>query len=167
MSNLEIRRITADETKPLRHSVLWPSIPVDDQLYPYDALPSTVHLGAFSPSHEPPLVGCLTLVQEPFTRPNSLKSPPPPAQVQLRKFAVDGKLQGQGIGRLLFQEAVKTCREVGEGQPVLLHLDAREEQVGFYQRLGMDVLDPEVFGKRGAGGLGPEIPHVRMGKVLQ
>lgn len=50
------------------------------------------------------------------------------------------------------------------GPPALLHLDARREQAGFYERRGFSVLDPEVFVKKGPGGQGPGVEYVRMGR---
>ncbi|WWD20356.1 hypothetical protein CI109_104832 [Kwoniella shandongensis] len=49
---LRFRPISATATIPLRHLVLWPSIPADQQLVPeYDFEPTTIHLGTFlSPS---------------------------------------------------------------------------------------------------------------------
>ncbi|KAK8849729.1 hypothetical protein IAR55_005064 [Kwoniella newhampshirensis] len=45
---LTFRPIPPTATIPLRHLVLWPSIPLQDQLVPdYDFEPTTIHLGAF------------------------------------------------------------------------------------------------------------------------
>ncbi|KAL7419239.1 hypothetical protein Q5752_006076 [Cryptotrichosporon argae] len=173
---LEIRPVTPAELAPIRHAVLWPSIPPDAQLLPYDFLPTTIHLGAFESGA---LVGCLTLTVEAYK--GALPSPPSPPfpsptdptfptlpyparQVQLHKFAVLPHLQGKGIGRALFLAAAAAIH--AGPAPALLHFDARANQQGFYARLGAGVLDPATFETRGPTGTATPVTHIRMGMVV-
>lgn len=186
--SITIRPIEPEQTAPLRHAVLWPTVDPKRQLLPYDHLPTTLHFGAFilsTPSdiHLPPEylpasasqqpVGVLTVTLEPYAHPERL--PPsyrPAVGRQLHKFGVLQSLQGQGVGRqLLFHLVDHLTSEIrarGEEQPepVLLHFDARANQRGFYERLGMEMLDPEIFVKRGPTGDAPPAEYVRMGKLL-
>lgn len=127
--------------------------------------------------------GVLTLVPTPYTRPlppalaaaldvpaatddpPATAEPTPTPATQLRKFALHPALRGRGLGRALFDAAVRLLEQQHHG-PHLLHLDARTAQTGFYERLGCTVLDDDVFTKVGPNGDGPAIPHVRMGTVV-
>lgn len=187
--SITIRPIAPEQTAPLRHAVLWPTVDPNRQLLPYDHLPTTHHFGAFvlsTPSdlhlpqeYLPALsdqqpVGVLTVTLEPYVHPQRL--PPsyrPAVGHQLHKFGVLQSLQGQGVGRRLLSHLVDylTTEISGRGEdkdvePVLLHFDARANQRGFYERLGMEMLDPEIFIKRGPTGDGPPAEYVRMGKLL-
>lgn len=182
-----IRPVDPEELKLLRHEVLWPSIPIDSQLADYDYVPGALHLGLFLPtsefralsipsSYDDLPVGIVTLVPTPYTLPlppsiaESLPDFTGEPATQLRKFALHPNLQGKGLGRVMFDASVEHLRrrdkEEGEERPRLLHLDARTNQTGFYERLGLTVLDPEVFTKVGTNGAGPAIPHLRMGIVI-
>ncbi|RSH76698.1 uncharacterized protein EHS24_005446 [Apiotrichum porosum] len=181
-----IRPIPATSTSLLRHTVLWPSIPLAAQLLPYDHEPTTAHLGAFLPvppanfglhdvpndyspgALDPQPVGCLTVVFEEYlgALPNDIKARGPiRQQVQLHKFAVLQQLQGQRIGRRLIERALADLASLDAGR-ILFHFDARLDQIGFYERLGMRILDPRVFIKYGPTGDGPPIEHIRMGKII-
>ncbi|GFZ49681.1 hypothetical protein JCM24511_07083 [Saitozyma sp. JCM 24511] len=187
--SITIRPIAPEQTAPLRHAVLWPTVDPNRQLLPYDHLPTTHHFGAFVlstpsnlhlpqeylpslPDQQP--VGVLTLTLEPYAHPQRL--PPsyrPAVGHQLHKFGVLQSLQGQGVGRRLLSHLVDylTAETSARGEdkpvePVLLHFDARANQRGFYERLGMEMLDPEIFIKRGPTGDGPPAEYVRMGKLL-
>jgi len=57
--------------------------------------------------------------------------------VRLRGMAVDPMWQGQGLGRLLFEEAVSRLRQAGAD---VLWANARDSALGFYVRFGMEVV---------------------------
>lgn len=186
-----IRPVPPAALRQLRHEVLWPSIPIEAQLAEYDHAPGALHLGLFLPpsqlrelgipaAYDSLPVGIVTLVPTPYRS----DVPLPPALLsalsntdgtdvdaewsgepatQLRKFALHPALQGRGLGRVMFDAAVGHLKQ---DRPQLLHLDARTEQTGFYERLGLAVLDPKVFTKVGPNGDGPAIPHLRMGCVI-
>lgn len=186
--NLAIRPIPASSTHALRHRVLWPSVALEVQAQPYDVAEGTVHLGAFtSPASssapqpdesgaEPCGVLTLVIAPCPCALPAALQpsASSPPLQVQLRKFAVAPEMQGRGVGGAMLVAAVDEVRRIRDSAagrtqdppPALLHLDARREQAGFYERRGFCVLDPEVFVKKGPGGGGPDVEYVRMGRIV-
>lgn len=183
----DIRPVDPDQLKLLRHEVLWPSIPFGEQLADYDYALGALHLGLFLPpsqlrslsissAYDELPVGVVTLVPTPYTPPlpSSLSSTLPdytgePA-TQLRKFALHPNLQGRGLGRIMFDACVSALqakdKQDGREGKRLLHLDARTNQVGFYERLGLAVLDEKVFTKVGPNGDGPSIPHLRMGIAI-
>jgi ribosomal protein S18 acetylase RimI-like enzyme len=185
--NVLIRLITPEEVVPLRHAVLWPSIPIDKQLMEYDTLPTTRHVGAFlrdspdlrsgSPStsslaeddNAVAPVGILTLTLESY--PSAAPVPPPitalnpTRHIQLHKFAVATELQGRGIGRNMY-EYVRELLAADDAGVTLLHLDARKSQRGLYEKLGVHVLDDGVRIKRGPGDAGPPVEYIRMGQVV-
>lgn len=179
--------IQAEDTRSIRHTVLWPSIPIQDQLLPFDTLSSTVHYGAFSAGRPNEPVACLTITLERYAHPDRLPadiisaletqtfpakshSPqPPPAQYQLHKFAVLPEYQGKGFGKALLhtaiQELVLKVREQGV-RVFLFHFDARSSQMDMYKHLGFRVLDDERFMKYGSTDKGPGVEYVRMGQLF-
>jgi len=185
-----VRLITPPEVVPLRHAVLWPSIPIDKQLMDYDTFSTTRHVGAFlqrsptpapglaaGPSSSPaghddtsPLVGVLTLTLERYPSstplPAHVTDSDPTRHIQLHKFAVATELQGNGIGRKMYEYVRELLAADDEGV-TLLHLDARKSQRGLYERLGVQVLDEGVRIKRGPGDAGPPTEYIRMGEVVR
>jgi GNAT superfamily N-acetyltransferase len=162
---VQVRRIEANLLPPIRHAVLWPSVAIETQLQPFDSAETTIHYGAFIPEDENP-IGCLTLTREDY------KKDLPPAisetiqgQYQVHKFAVLQEYQGRGIGSALFHHVLEHLQQLG-GKPILLHLDARVEQRGWYERFGLQVLDEKVFIKKGPTGNGPAVEYIRLGIVI-
>ncbi|HNW36323.1 MAG TPA: GNAT family N-acetyltransferase, partial [Candidatus Ozemobacteraceae bacterium] len=106
-----------------------------------DDAPGTIHLAAYMDQE---LAGCVTFIRSPFEgRP----------AFQVRGMAVDTGCQGYGIGRALLAAAEKVV-----GQDEASHLwwcNARASAVGFYQKLGWQVVSEE-FDVPGIG------PHARM-----
>ncbi|RXK37970.1 hypothetical protein M231_04756 [Tremella mesenterica] len=136
--------------------------------------------------HDETPIACLTLVLEPYlgklpehisntTGGETLNT------VQLHKFAVKFDLQGKGIGRQMLQyvydlfstsamvEGDESLKEtlMGVQKPILLHLDSRKVQAGFYIKAGLEVLDGNVFIKRGPTGDGYPHEYVRMGRLIK
>jgi len=162
---------------PLRQRVLWPDASLASCLVPGDAglggcesgVAAVQHLGVFE-AFDDALVGAL-----------SLYATPPAAieagwTVQLRKFVVEPWAQRKGFGTKLLEQAAafapalaaraaaatataaanSTAAGAPSSQPqqqisVVLWLDAREEQEGFYAARGFarDAAAPEPFAKRG------------------
>ena len=216
---LSIRAVRAEETVPLRKLVLWPGLPLEDQLRPYDHFPTTVHIGAFLPSTltstsnstsgedtslqlptppitpltTPPItshegyekeemVACLSLVFEPYLGARNL-SDVPKTEIQLHKFAVRPDLQGLGVGRAMVAFVMRLLGDTTNGprvappagferfaeleRPILLHLDSRYLQRGFYSAIGLGVLDEKTWQFRGVHGDQPLKEYIRMGKLIQ
>lgn len=141
--DVEIRRIAAADTRPLRLSVLRPGQPPEAAVYPQDDDPATVHLGAFTPGGE--LVGIATLLP-PEARVAG-QPPYPEPGLRFRGMAVPEAWRGKGVGTLLLKELRRLARERGARE---LWANARLSAVGFYDRQGFKVVSTE-FEIRGLG----------------
>ncbi|KAI9065963.1 acyl-CoA N-acyltransferase [Trametes sanguinea] len=136
--DINIRRISADETVPLRHSVLWPDHPVSHVLLPEDS--SGFHYGAFLLDSSTP-VAVISAFYDPLPpttdSPASPSQPPETAQrtARFRKFACDPAYQGKGIGTRLLQHVFDVAaKEMGCS---VVWCDARRSAAGWYERRGM------------------------------
>ncbi|OSC98216.1 GCN5-related N-acetyltransferase [Trametes coccinea BRFM310] len=135
--DINIRSISAEETVPLRHSVLWPDHPVSYVLLPEDS--SGFHYGAFLPGSSTP-VAVISVFYDPLPTTGSSASPSqPPAAAQrtarFRKFACDPAYQGRGIGTGLLQHVFDVAaKEMGCS---VVWCDARLSAAGWYERRGM------------------------------
>ncbi|UYZ63008.1 GNAT family N-acetyltransferase [Hymenobacter weizhouensis] len=136
-SPILIRPISAADTYPLRHQVLWPQESIeyvrlnsDEQGY---------HFGAFRNAK---LVSVISL----FIDGNVAR---------FRKFATRPDCQGQGIGSQLFRHVLAFAREKGVRR---IWCDARAVNEAFYRAFG---LEPE--GNRFYRGT---IPYIRMAREL-
>jgi GNAT superfamily N-acetyltransferase len=118
------RAAAGDEVLPLRMAVLRPDQPV---VAPdYDQRPDTRHVGAYDGAV---LVGCATVFPSPYDG--------EPAAWQLRGMAVAPERQGEGVGAVVLRAIIDIAREAGAP---LLWANARVTALGFYERLGFDVI---------------------------
>ncbi|AKD56543.1 GNAT family N-acetyltransferase [Spirosoma radiotolerans] len=134
---LTIQSITAEQTYPLRHSVLWPDKPLEYVKVDDDA--AGYHFGAFQ--HEE-LIAVISLFV------NGQES-------RFRKFATHPDFQRKGVGTLLLNHVIAEARRLGA---TLLWCDARLDAADFYRRFGMNAVS-EVFYK------GP-IPYAKFSLTL-
>ena len=125
-----IRRISAEDTVPLRHTVLWPDHPVSYVLLPEDA--SGFHYGAFLPDISIP-VAVISVFIDPL--PASEGDTPSGDVARFRKFACDPEHQGKGIGSALLKHAFGSAAT--EMKCVAIWCDARLSAAGWYERRGM------------------------------
>ena len=167
-----IRRITPEETIPLRHSVLWPDHPVSHVLLPEDA--SGHHYGAFLPHSRTP-VAVISAFIDPLPRSDPDASSEPSGSLnakaaRFRKFACDSQHQGKGIGTALLRhvfDAARTEMECG-----VIWCDARLSAAGWYERRGMRRFGATFFKgdieyvrmKADLPVRGPLVPNVCLGK---
>jgi predicted GNAT family N-acyltransferase len=135
-----IRRVTAEEVRPLRHTVLRPSQPFQETLYPGDD--TGVHLGAFDGER---LVGIASLYEED-------RAGGPAGGWRLRGMATDAGVRGAGFGAALLTGCLEHVAAAGGTE---LWCNARLPAVGFYRRAGLEVVSDE-FEVPGIG------PHVVM-----
>ena len=110
-----IRRITTEETLPLRRDVLYPNETLDAVKVPNDE--DGLHFGLFEDAQ---LVGVVSL----FLR---------RTDAQFRKLAVHPACQGKGYGRLLIHHLIQLCRKEHVG---LLWCHARDTAESFYTQFG-------------------------------
>lgn len=134
---LTIQSITAEQTYPLRHSVLWPDKPLDYVMVDDDA--AGHHFGAFNNEE---LIAVISLFV------NGQES-------RFRKFAAHPDHQRKGVGTLLLNHVIAEARRLGA---TVLWCDARLDAADFYRRFGMTAVS-DVFYK------GP-IPYAKFSLTL-
>jgi predicted GNAT family N-acyltransferase len=139
-ANRLIRRVAAEDVRPLRHRVLRPGQAFEQTVYPGDD--AGVHLGAFDGDR---LVGIASLYQED-------RAGGPAGGWRLRGMATDAGVRGAGFGAVLLAGCVEAVAEAGGTE---LWCNARMAAVGFYRRGGFEVVSEE-FDVPGIG------PHVVM-----
>jgi ribosomal protein S18 acetylase RimI-like enzyme len=127
----EVRFIRTEETWPLRLAVLRPGRPIESVRFPGDDAPTTRHFGAFREGH---LLGIASLYSAEMP-----ERPGLPA-FQLRGMATAPEARGRGLGRALVCASIAfTC----EGDVQLLWCNARSGAVGFYRKLGFEIVGGE------------------------
>jgi predicted GNAT family N-acyltransferase len=138
-----IRRIAAEEVRPLRHAVLRPGQAFEETAYLDDD--AGVHLGAFDADGR--LVGIGSLDRE--DRPGG-----PAGGWRLRGMATDAGVRGAGCGAAELAAALDHVAAEGGTE---LWCNARLPAVGFYRRAGFDVVSDEFD----VAGIGPHVVMVR------
>lgn len=124
---LKIVKITSIETYSIRISVLRKGKSLVLCPFEGDDLPSTIHLGAFFNDN---LVGIISVFK---TRNDSFNNE---NQFQIRGMAVLEANQNQGIGKFLVEQAeINSKKVIGN----LIWMNARENAVGFYKKLGYSI----------------------------
>lgn len=120
-----IRKISAEETYPVRQQVLRPGRPVTEVFFEGDLEPETFHIGYFN-AHE--IVGVATYVSRNSTYFEAS------LQYQLRGMAVLPNHRGKYIGETLLQQGEKLLKN--KYPEILLWFNAREAAIGFYRKYG-------------------------------
>lgn len=132
-----VREGELSELLPLRRRVLRPGF--DVRASDYDSSPGIRHVVAVDGTE---VVGCATVYPCGFED--------EPAAWQLRGMAVAPEVQGTGVGARVLLGAIDIIREAGAP---LLWANARVTALGFYERLGFEVVGEEYL-------YGPlELPH--------
>lgn len=137
--HISIRTITAQQTVPLRHSVLWPDKPVEYVLLPEDE--TGYHFGVFLGDDEYP-IAVIPLFAEDVPRdahadehPSRAPSTDSMSAARFRKFACAKSFQGRGVGTALLQHVLAVSRELLQCSTVWC--DARVESAAWYERRGL------------------------------
>lgn len=115
---MEIKEISASETWPLRHKVMWPNKPLDFVFLPLDA--EGIHYVLFENNILISVISLFINNQE----------------GQFRKFATDDYFQGRGYGTKLLDHLIEKAKKLNLKS---LKCDARITAIEFYQRFGMKV----------------------------
>ena len=123
-----IRRVSAEEVRPLRHTVLRPGRAFEETAYPGDD--AGLHLGAFAADR---LVGIASLYEED-------RADGPAGGWRLRGMATDAGVRGAGFGAALLAGCVDEVAAAGGTE---LWCNARMAAVGFYRRAGFEVVSDE------------------------
>lgn len=129
--NYFIQEITATDTYPVRHLVLRAGKPIESCHFEGDELPSTHHFGCFLDNQ---LIGVVSLFEAENLLLGAGKS------FQIRGMAVLDSHQKQGIGETLVSKAESFC--ITE-KARLIWFNARTSAVGFYQKMGYEIIGSE------------------------
>ena len=127
-----IRKISAEETYPVRQQVLRPLRPAREIFFEGDLEPKTFHIGFFDANE---IVGVATYVdrKNPFFE--------APLQYQLRGMAVLPDYRGKNIGEALLLHGEKLLKN--KNSEILLWFNAREVAIDFYKKYGYQAIgDP-------------------------
>lgn len=139
-------RITASDTRPLRHAILRPSQPLDACVYPGDDDAAAFHLGVRE--------GFELVAVASFYRASAPGSDS--ADLRIRGMAVQPEHRGRGHGRRLVDAGPIVAGEQ-PAAPSCVWCNARTSAAGYYARLGFtqrgDVFEIE--------GIGPHVVMVR------
>ncbi len=135
----ELRRITAQQTRPLRQQLLRQGIPLEKLVYAGDSDENALHVGAYDAAGAQ--VGIATVMrQPPGTSVGTPSTHPLPGAAQawrLRGMAVIETMRGAGIGRAMLRACVGHVAVQGGA---FLWCDAREHAVPFYEKDGFVVM---------------------------
>lgn len=121
-----VEEITAEQTRPLRRTILRPGQPPEAAVYPDDAAAGSVHFGAFKAAE---LVGIVS-----FSREAWAGAPDEPA-ARLRGMATREDARGAGFGVALFEAGYRWAEASGL---VRIWCNARSSAAGFYRRIGFE-----------------------------
>lgn len=126
IDKIMVKEIGAEETFPLRASILRNNIPLPIS-FEGDNTPTTIHLGAYSVGE---LVGVCSFMKSisPLVQGN---------QYQLRGMATSEDFQGKGIGKLMLITAIDMLKNRGV---TTLWCKAREIAVAFYKKQGFKII---------------------------
>jgi GNAT superfamily N-acetyltransferase len=130
---MEVLRIKAIDTYPIRHKMLRPSGTVEDCMFQGDHDELTFHLGAFV---DKKLVSVASFYFEKHPAFSEAY------QYRLRGMATLPEYQGQGYSSALLRTAFPVIKQ---NQCSLLWCNAREKALGFYQKVGFNATG-ELFG---------------------
>ena len=128
MSKIEVKKITYQETFPVRSSVLRQGKPIETCFFLGDDAEETTHFGLFKDNS---LIGVASVFK---VKNESFKKN---IQYQLRGMAVLNEFQGLGFGNVILK---KVCQFVENENVEVLWFNARENAVPFYQNFGFTVL---------------------------
>tara|TARA_B110000285_G_C15080662_1_gene593304 strand:- start:746 stop:1213 length:468 start_codon:yes stop_codon:yes gene_type:complete len=133
-----IRNIAAEETRPVRHQVLWPHLPdVESCVIDMDHAPHAHHIGAFDASGK--LVGVCSLFQQRSERfPEAISRDIP--VYRLRTMGTLEEVRGQGSAADIIDYVCQWCTAQGVK---CVWCDARQVAFGFYERLGFEFVSEE------------------------
>lgn len=142
-----IKRITAEDTRNLRHIILRPHQSPEELIYPGDEDPESVHFGLFCDNK---LTGIASVYRQSPAGLNSNDS------WRLRGMATAEEVRGMGFGKELMNECLKYVKEK-KGK--VFWCTARTTAESFYEMFGLK-RQGEVFTPEGLG------EHVIMSREL-
>jgi GNAT superfamily N-acetyltransferase len=143
MSDFEfvVKRISAEDTRPLRQQLLRRGVPLEHLLYNGDLQPDTLHVGAFAAEKH---IGIATVMCQPPNISDGVPAVHPhPNEMtafRLRGMAVTDEAQGKGVGAAM----LKACAgHVAQQGGAFLWCDARITARDFYSKYGFVIIGEE------------------------
>ncbi|KAF8878132.1 hypothetical protein CPB84DRAFT_1817533 [Gymnopilus junonius] len=128
------QKTSVDRTLQLRHSVLWPSMPLSHVILPEDE--SGTHIGAFFPGQTDPIaVISLFLENCPIDKEEIVLNNTHEQAVRFRKFACSPQYQGKGLGTQLLRYALSIAQS--EQGATIAWCDARTDSAEWYRKRGL------------------------------
>lgn len=127
---IEVRRISAEQTRELRFLVLWPhKSGIEDCIIDIDKREDAMHFGAFLDNK---LIGVASVFEMSSDKIDYNK------QFRLRAMASHPEYRGINAGKAIVEFAIEVCRSKGAD---VLWCDARKVALGFYEKLGFNRID--------------------------
>lgn len=129
LKNMQIiKKIIALDTFQVRHPVLRNEKPIESCHFDGDNLKSTVHFGLFDTDKIQAVISLFETKNAHFVSEK---------QIQIRGMAVLQEHQKKGFGKILITNAEHYCIQ---NKSNLIWFNARQEAVGFYQRMGYVII---------------------------
>ena len=125
-SMIKISEITAEQTYPIRQTVLRQNEPLEKCIYPFDTDDSTLHFGLFESDLLVGIISIFETKKELFVDDK---------QYQIRGMAVLENHQKKGYGGALVRHAVS---QLQKEKNFLVWFNARIIAVGFYEKLNFE-----------------------------
>ena len=122
-----IKKITKEQTYPVRNNILRKGKPVESCHFPGDDSETTFHFGYH---HNEQIIGIVSLFQ------TTNKIFDNSIQFQIRGMAIQENHQKKGIGKALIEYLEQFLKPHHQ---VLLWFNARESAVPFYKKLGYEI----------------------------
>ena len=141
---MEVKRINPNDTYHIRNKVLRPGRPVETCYFDGDDDELTFHLGAFVNSK---LVSIASFY---YDKNDTVEVD---HQFRLRGMATLPDFQGQGFSSALVKTAIPLIKQ---NHCHLLWCNARLSAQGFYEKIGFQIQDPQIFDIPDVG------PHILM-----
>jgi GNAT superfamily N-acetyltransferase len=138
---VQVTEIEAAATYDLRRRVLRGGRPDAEVAFSGDQLPGAFHLGVVDEGGSVLAVATFSPEATPYR--------PVARAVRLRGMAVEPSWAGRGLGRMLLEAATVRLRQDGVE---VLWANVRDQTIGFYRRLGWEVLGESFVTETG-------IPH--------
>lgn len=139
-----IKKIAQEQTLPLRSLVLRKGMPLEKCILPTDEVPGIFHLGYFKGDQ---LICIATFFPEDTQDKGT-------GGFRLRGMATDPAFAGKGFGAELIKFAIN---ELTSAQASYIWCNARTTAVGFYHKLGFEVISEEFE----VSGIGPHFDMYR------
>tara|TARA_A100000171_G_scaffold365_2_gene608 strand:+ start:1333 stop:1791 length:459 start_codon:yes stop_codon:yes gene_type:complete len=129
---IEIRELSAAQTRPVRQRVLRPHQRPEELVYPGDDDADTFHLGAMSAAGDVLAILSMYRHAQPPTDPDG-----EPRAWRIRGMASVPEARGTGLGRVLVEHARDRVWAIHHDP---IWCNARENAFGFYQKLGFEIV---------------------------